>query len=211
MKGKDIIINVAIVEDDPEIRSTLALIINESEGFSCSQLFEDCESAFLGLSKSTPDVMLMDIGLPGMSGIDGVKKVKEEFPEIDVIMLSVHEDNESIFQSLCAGATGYLTKDVSPEVILLSIADVFNGGSPMSSSIARKVVSSFKTMQDPDLTPRETEILQRLCKGENYKTIAESVYLSGHTVRSHIKNIYKKLHAHSRAEAVSTAIKNNLV
>jgi DNA-binding NarL/FixJ family response regulator len=208
---RHIIIQVAIVEDDPEIRSTLGLIINGSEGFSCRQVYQDCMSALNDLGNDPPDVLLMDIGLPGMSGIEGVKLLKAKFPAMDIIMLTVHEDEDSIFQSLCAGADGYLTKDIEPQVILESIRSVFDGGSIMSSSIARKVVNSFQIQTNWNLSPREREILQRLCNGENYKTIAGSINLSGNTVRSHIKNIYKKLHAHSRAEAVSTAIKNKLV
>lgn len=153
----------------------------------------------------------MDIGLPDMSGIEGIRQLKNKHSGIDFIVLTIHEDADSIFQSLCAGATGYLTKDVKPQVILQSIRDVYEGGSAMSSSIARKVVSSFQVKMEWDLTERETEILRRLCDGENYKAIAEAIFVSGHTVRSHIKNIYKKLHAHSRAEAVSKALKSKLV
>ncbi len=206
------IIHVAIVEDDDEIRQTLALIINGTPGYHCKHTFIDCESANKELPNLYVNVVLMDIELPGISGIDGIKQLKPQMPNTDFIMLTIKQDDNSIFDSLCAGASGYLMKDTPPSELLRSITEVYKGGSPMSTNIARKVIQSFQISTPPSpLSGRETEILQLLCKGMNYRSIAEQLYLSAHTVKSHIKNIYKKLHVNSRAEAVSKAIKDKLI
>jgi len=206
------IIHVSIVEDDDEIRKTLALIIGGTPGFYCKHTFIDSESAIKELPGLYVNVVLMDIELPGISGIDGIKKLKPQMPDTDFIMLTVKQDDESIFDSLCAGASGYLIKDTPPSELLKSISEVYKGGSPMSTNIARKIVQSFQipTMPSP-LSERETEILKLLCDGMNYRSIAENIFLSPHTVKTHIKNIYKKLHVNSRAEAVKRAIKDNLL
>lgn len=204
-------ITVAVVEDDLEIRNMLSIIIDRSNGFICKQSYRDCESALDGISKNPLDVVLMDIHLPGMSGIDGVKILKEKLPETDFIMLTIQEDDDSVFNSLCAGATGYLLKETSPVEILNSIKEVHQGGSPMSPSIARRIISSFKPAAENPLTKRENEILEKLCEGENYKLIADSLFISGHTVRAHIKSIYRKLQVNSRGEAVNKAIKDRLI
>ncbi|MEL6698407.1 MAG: response regulator transcription factor [Bacteroidota bacterium] len=204
-------IHVSIVEDDRDIRRTLALIIDGTPGFSCARTYEDCETAIPDILDYKPDVVLMDINLPGMSGIEGVKQLKQARPELDILMLTVKVDNQSVFDSLCAGATGYLIKATPPTQLLAAIEEVYKGGSPMSMDIARKVLSSFHQPVTSPLTARETEILRRLCDGENYKTIAEALFVSGHTIRTHIKHIYAKLHVHSRAEAVRKALKNKLI
>lgn len=204
-------ISVAIVEDDNEIRDLLELLIDRSPGFSCKHVFKDCESAIEPIQKHLPDVVLMDIELPGISGIEGVRRLKECVPGTDFIMLTIREDDESIFQSLAAGATGYLLKDTPPTRLLASIREVHEGGAPMSPNIARKITSSFHSRSQSPLSERETEILEKLCQGQNYSTIADSLYISGHTVRAHIKNIYRKLHVNSRAEAVTRALKDKLV
>jgi len=206
------IIHVAIVEDDDEIRQTLALIINGTPGYFCKHTFMDAESAIKELPNLYVNVVLMDIELPGITGIEAIKKLKPNLAETDFIMLTIMQDETSIFNSLCAGASGYLLKDTPPSELLQSIKEVFNGGSPMSTNIARKVILSFqKTTHPSPLSNRETEILQLLCDGMNYRSIAEKIFLSSHTVKSHIKNIYKKLHVNSRAEAVKKAIKDNLL
>jgi len=204
-------IEVAIVEDDSEIRKMLSLIIDRSPGYSCKKNYSDCESAVESIKKNPPDVVLMDIHLPKMSGIEGVQILKESLPETDFIMLTIQEDDDSVFNSLCAGATGYLLKDTSPVDLLNAIRDVRDGGSPMSPSIARKIISTFRLNMDSPLSKRETEILEQLCDGDNYKAIADSLFISGHTVRAHIKSIYKKLQVNSRAEAVRKAIKDKLI
>ncbi len=204
-------ISVAIVEDNNEIRDLLELLIDRSPGFSCKHVFKDCESAIEPIKKHLPDVVLMDVELPGISGIEGVKRLKESVPGTDFIMLTIREDDESIFQSLAVGATGYLLKDTVPTRLLAGIKEVHEGGAPMSPSIARKITDSFHSSSQSPLSERETEILEKLCQGQNYSTIADSLYISGHTVRAHIKNIYRKLHVNSRGEAVTKALKDKLV
>lgn len=205
------IIHVAIVEDDDEIRQTLALIINGTPGFYCKHTFIDCESAIKELPNLYVNVVLMDIELPGISGIEGIKQLKPQVPNVDFIMLTIKQDDASIFESLRVGASGYLAKDTAPSDLLKAIQEVNKGGAPMSSRIAKKVVLSFQNTTKSPLSERETEILELLCKGLNYRSIAEQIFLSAHTVKSHIKNIYRKLHVHSRAEAVSKAIKDRLI
>ena len=205
------IIHVAIVEDDDEIRQTLALIIGGTPGFHCKHLFVDGESALKELPNLYVNIVLMDIELPGINGIATVKKLKPNLTEVDFLMLTVREDDASIFESLCAGASGYLMKDTPPSELLLAIQEVHKGGAPMSTNIARKVVQSFQNLTPSPLSDRETEILKLLCEGLNYRSIAEQLFLSAHTVKSHIKNIYKKLHVNSRAEAVKKALKDGLI
>ena len=204
-------IHVAIVEDDPEIRQTLALIIDGTPGYWCKHTFEDCESAVAKLPGIYVNVVLMDIELPGISGIEGVRKLKPEMPETDFVMLTIKQDDESIFQSICAGASGYLVKDTPPSELLKSIQEVHEGGSPMSANIARRVIQSFHNLQKSPLSDRETEILRLLSEGMNYRSVAGQIFLSPHTVKTHIKNIYQKLHVNSRAEAVRKAIEDRLI
>lgn len=206
----DPIIHVAIIEDDAEIRELLTLIVDGTPGFSCKLTFETAEEAIGVLPAERPDVALMDIDLPGMSGIDCVRELKAQLPDLDLIMLTIHEDEDSVFASLCAGATGYLVKETPPAELLAAIEEAYKGGAPMSSHIARRIVRSFHT-QKSSLSDRETEVLRRLVAGENYKVIAEGLFVSTNTVKAHIKNIYKKLHVHTRAEAVSKAHKDRLV
>ncbi len=203
-------IHIAIVEDDNEIRQTLNLIIDGSAGFSCKYAFPDGESALASIGNLPLDIVLMDIDLPGKSGITVTRQIKRENPELDIIMLTVQSDDGSIFESLCAGASGYLLKDTSPAELLVHIREVYNGGAPMSSSIARRIINSFRVIDNP-LSDRETEILKMLSKGLNYKEIAKEVFLSPHTVKTHIKNIYSKLHVGNRAEAIYKALKQKLI
>lgn len=204
-------ISVIVVEDDSEIREGLELLINGTPGFECLQTFEDAETSLKWLDEEIPDVVLMDIGLPGISGIEAIKKIKEKYPNLDVLVLTIHENDEYVFDALCAGATGYLTKDIPPTKILDGIQEVYEGGAPMSSQIARMVIGSFKINPAPDLTNRETEVLTELCNGSSYKMIADKLFISEETVRKHIKNIYKKLEVHSKSEAVAKAIRDRLV
>ncbi len=203
-------IHIAIVEDDPEIRQTLSLIIDGTPGFICEHTFEDAESAIKRIPESYIQVVLMDIDLPGKSGIEATRILKDKCPEVDFIMLTVQSDDDSIFESLCAGASGYLLKDTSPAQLLDHIKEVHQGGAPMSSQIARRIISSFRIINNP-LSPRETEILKMLSDGKNYKEVAELIFLSPHTVKTHIKNIYGKLHVKNRAEAIYKAIKQKLI
>lgn len=206
------IITVSIVEDDPVIREHLALVLNSSERMRCISTYADAETAKDALPGDEPDVAILDIGLPGITGIELLKNIAETMKHTDFIMLTVSEDSENVFESICHGATGYLVKETSPEMILRAIEDVKNGGSPMSSSIARMIVSSFRQpSKDVMLTEREHEVLQHLCEGGSYSTISEKLYVSGNTVRAHIKSIYKKLQVHTRAEVVKKAIRDGLV
>ena len=203
-------IHIAIVEDDNEIRQTLQLIIDGSAGFACKYAFPDGESAMASVGNIPVDIILMDIDLPGKSGIEVTRHLKSKNPELDIIMLTVQSDDDSIFESLCAGASGYLLKDTSPAELLVHIREVYDGGAPMSSTIARRIINSFRVIENP-LSERETEILRMLSKGLNYKEIAERIFLSPHTVKTHIKNIYSKLHVGNRAEAIYKAIKQKLI
>ncbi len=203
-------IHIAIVEDDNEIRQTLTLIIDGSQGFSCKYAFPDGESAMASIENLPIDVVLMDIDLPGKSGIEVTRYLKQKCPLLDFIMLTVQSDDDSIFESLCVGASGYLLKDTNPADLLIHIKEVYNGGSPMSSQVARRIINSFRIIENP-LSDRETEVLKMLSKGMNYKEVANEIFLSPHTVKTHIKNIYSKLHVNSRAEAIYKAIKQKLI
>jgi len=209
-------IRVGIVDDEPAIRESVAALVNSTEGFACRDVYESVETAMASLSFPAPDVVLMDINLGGVSGIEGVRRIKERFPATHVLMLTVFEENDKIFQSLCAGASGYLLKRSTPEKILEAVAEVHAGGAPMTASVARKVLTLFATLAPPpasasNLTPRETEILQHLVTGSSYKKIARDLFISFDTVNSHIKNIYAKLQVHSKTEAVAKALKERLV
>lgn len=204
-------ISVVIVEDDSEIRESLELLINGTPDYECLKSFEDAETALKWLNEEIPDVVLMDIGLPGISGIEAIKRIKQKYPSLDVLVLSIHENDEYVFDALCAGATGYLTKDTPPNKIMDGIKEVYEGGAPMSSQIARMVIGSFKIKPSPELTKRETEVLTDLCNGSSYKMIADNLFISEETVRKHIKNIYRKLEVHSKSEAVAKAIRDHLV
>jgi DNA-binding NarL/FixJ family response regulator len=209
-------INVGIVEDDSSIRESVSSLINTSEGFSCRQAFDSVESAMENMSEPPPDVLLMDINLGGVSGIEGVKKLKSVFPRMNILMLTVFEENDKIFQSLCAGASGYLLKRTPPQKILEAISEVHRGGAPMTPSVAKKVLNLFTTIAPPalpevHLTPRETEILHHLVSGSSYKRIGKDLFISFDTVNSHIKKIYEKLQVHSKSEAVAKALKHRLV
>ncbi len=204
-------IQVAIIEDDADIRQLMQLIIDGSPGFACRRAFHSVEEGVPGLLSEPADVVLMDIDLLQKSGIEGVRWLKREnFPGC-IIMLTVHEDDEAVFDSLCAGAVGYLVKGLPPVRLLAAIEEAYAGGSPMSASIARRVVRSFQTEKTNPLSEREQEVLKLLCDGENYRTIAGALFVSTNTVKAHIKNIYEKLQVHNRAEAVGKALKERLV
>jgi DNA-binding NarL/FixJ family response regulator len=205
-------IHVVIIEDIREIREGLQMLIDSSDGFSCSTTFASAEPALADLPGNCADVVLMDIHLPGISGIEAVKKLKSQCPDTQFIMSTIYEDDENIFESLKAGASGYLLKKTAPSKILDAITEVFNGGSPMSSQIARKVIASFQQKNSIDeveiLTPKEKEILKALAKGLRYKEIADEMKISIETVRSHARKIYEKLHVQSRTEALNKVYGN---
>lgn len=200
-------IKVSIVEDIKEIREGLQILIDGSSGFSCKETFATAEEAVKCLPLRNVDVVLVDIHLPSMNGIDCVRILKHKCPETQFIMSTIYQDDDNIFESLKAGASGYLLKKIEPVKILDAIREVYEGGSPMSAQIARKVISSFqlkKGIDDADiLTPKEKQILKELSKGLRYKEIAHDLNVSIETVRSHARNIYEKLHVQSRTEALN--------
>ena len=205
-------IQVALIEDDAEIMESLQLIINAAEGFECQYTYPTAEAALASLPTDKPDVVLTDISLPGQSGIACVEQLKPQLPETDFVMLTVHQEDEKVFEALCAGACGYLVKTTPPARILLALREAVEGGAPMSTKIARMVVASFRPLKQPSpLTGREQEVLEQLCEGKSYKSVAEALFVSQDTVRSHIKSIYKKLEVNSKSEAVLRALRDKLV
>lgn len=200
-------VHVVVIEDIKEIREGLQTLIHSSDGFSCTQTFSSAEQAIEDLPNACPDVALMDINLPGINGIEAVRKLKSQCPGTQFIMSTVYEDDENIFESLKAGASGYLLKKTAPSKILDAITEVVEGGSPMSSQIARKVIASFQkkdSIDDVDiLTPKEKEVLKALAKGLRYKEIADNLKVSMETIRSHARKIYEKLQVQSRTEALN--------
>lgn len=205
-------IHVFLVEDDPELRALMELLLNASPGFSCLASVADAEHAIARIPDLEPDLVLMDIQLPGKSGIEAVQALRMKAYEGIILMLTVQEDDRSVFDSLCAGANGYLLKDTPPAQLLSLITEAAKGGAPMSPAIARKVIRSFQVPKVAStLSDREMEVLSLLCDGETYRSIAEKLFVSSNTIKAHIKNIYEKLHVHSRAEAVKKALKEGWV
>ncbi len=212
------VINVAIVEDNKTIREGLSALINGTEGFKCVGSYSNCESFLKDLESTNIDVVLMDIGLPGMNGIEGVKRAKQINPDVSILMLTIYEESEIVYDALCAGAYGYLVKKTPPLRLIDAIMEVYEGGSPMSSRIARQVISSFQNSKNGshvdsqyNLSNREREVLNHLADGSNYQEIANELFISVDTVRHHIRNIYKKLQVHSQSEAVAKAIRKKLI
>lgn len=205
-------IKVAIVEDNETLRHSLTRMLNQSESMQCVSATANLLNIVSELRKTSPDIVLMDIGLPNISGIEGVRIVKENFPDIQVLMFTVFDDDEKIFEAIKAGASGYLLKKSSPHEIIEAVYSLYQGGAPMSASIARRVVESFRDQtsqakDDYQLTTRESEILHALVDGLSYKKIAEKFFISVSTVRTHIQHIYEKLHVNSKAQAVAKALK----
>ncbi|MBI2427485.1 MAG: response regulator transcription factor [Ignavibacteriales bacterium] len=204
-------IRVSIVEDDEQLRSGMIVLLEGTHGFRCISAYEDGETAIKDIPQKTPDIVLMDINLPGISGIECVRRLKSKLPDMQFLMLTVYEDNNKIFQALQAGASGYLLKMSQPDELIKAIREVSNGGAPMSPQIARKVVHSFHTAGDEQLeTPlsaREEDILYSLASGNTYKEIASELDISVDTVHNHLKKVYSKLHVRSRTEAVVKYLK----
>jgi DNA-binding NarL/FixJ family response regulator len=201
-------INVSIVEDSDKFRETLARVLNRAEGFRCISHYPNAEDALKALPNDKPEVVLMDINLPGMNGVECVRQLKQLIPTIQVMMLTVYEDTENIFNALAAGATGYMLKRTSRDELLEAIKEVHRGGSPMTTHIARKVVLSFQraapaASPTENLSPREQEVLDCLAKGFLYKEIAEKLEISYETVHTYIRRIYEKLQVRTRTEAVA--------
>jgi DNA-binding NarL/FixJ family response regulator len=209
-------LSVSIVEDDRATREGLALLIEGTPGFRVLEKHGSMEDAIVGIPKAPPDVLLCDIELPGMSGIDGVRRLKSLAPSVQILMLTVFADNDHVFEAICAGASGYLLKGTPPARLLAAIRELQGGGAPMSPEIARKVVTLLGRVAPPPreehrLSAREVEILKLLSDGHSYKTAASELEISIDTVRFHIRNIYEKLHVHSKSEAVIRALRTGIV
>jgi DNA-binding NarL/FixJ family response regulator len=209
-------ITVAVVEDNTDLREGLTQLIQGTPGYSCVGSFSSCDQLLSHLGSLKPNVVLMDIGLPGMSGIEGVQRVKASQPGTEVLMLTVFEDEKKIFDSICAGASGYLLKKTQPARILEAIQEIHEGGAPMTAKIARKVLAAFQNAApsippDVQLSERERDVLSGLVKGMSYKMIADDCSISLDTVRAHIRHIYEKLHVNSKVQAVTLAMKHKLV
>ena len=212
-------IKVAIIEDQRTIREGLAALIDGTDGFRCTGSYGSMEEALTKIGSNTedaPDVALVDIGLPGMSGIEGIGLLRARFPIMPVLMLTVYKDDDRIFKAICAGARGYLLKKTPPARLLESLREVVGGGAPMSPEVARRVLELFQQFHPPDqvdyhLTPHELRLLKLLVEGHNYKTAAKEVGTTVHAVSFHMKNIYEKLEVHSKSEAVAKALRDHIV
>jgi DNA-binding NarL/FixJ family response regulator len=209
-------IRVAIIEDHREFRDYLTALISGTESFECLGSFRSVEEALPRIGARVPDVILIDIGLPGMNGIEGIRLLKERHPEVLFLTLTVHDDDERIFDSLCAGASGYLLKKTRPAQLIESVKEATQGGAPMSPEVARRVVRLFREIRPPDrsdydLTPHETRILKLLVEGHNYKTAATKLGVAPTTINFHLQKIYQKLQVHSKTEAVAKALRNRLI
>jgi DNA-binding NarL/FixJ family response regulator len=210
-------IRVVIFEDNANLRQGLFALIEGTEGLQCTGAFGNCDKLIKNITDTKPDVVLMDIEMPGMNGIEAVKTLKPLFPGVKVLMETIFEDDEKVFHSICNGAEGYILKSTPPSQILDAIREVYEGGAPMTPSIASKVLAMFKAgtsfskNESFNLTDRETEVLKFLVDGMSYKRITEKCFISIDTVSSHVKNIYKKLQVHSKSEAVAKAIKGKII
>jgi DNA-binding NarL/FixJ family response regulator len=209
-------IRVVLIEDDPTTREGLGALINGTAGYSCVGLFRSMEEALRRVDLNLPDVILLDIHLPGMPGSEGVRILKERYPSVQVLMLTVYDEEDIVFESICNGACGYLLKKTPPVKLLEAIRDAYEGGSPMTPEIARKVVMLFQKTGAPEkiehtLTPQEIRLLGFLAKGYSYQMVADRLGISINTVRSYIISIYDKLHVHSKAEAVRKALKSGII
>jgi DNA-binding NarL/FixJ family response regulator len=205
-----------IVEDRHETREGLAALIDGTEGYRCVGRFRSMEDALEGMHPPPPDVILMDIGLPGMSGIEGVRLLTSRHPSLSILMLTVYDDDERIFDAMCAGACGYLLKKTPPVRLLEGLKEVVGGGAPMSPEVARRVVALFRGVRPPAhaeyaLTPHEIRLLKLLTDGHNYKTAAAELGITVHTVSFHLRQVYAKLQVHSKTEAVAKALRHGLL
>ncbi len=210
-------IEIILIEDNKLFRETLHSFLVHNDSFTCENTFSSCEDAIAEIEKYnlSPDVILLDIGLPGISGIEGIQPLKELVPNVKIIMLTIQDDDDSVFKAICNGASGYLLKDSPSEKIIESINDVLNGGAPMNSSISLKVLQMFREFvpekKDYNLTEREFSILTLLADGLSKKQISDKLFISYHTVDSHFRKIYEKLQVHSSSGAVAKAFKENLI
>jgi DNA-binding NarL/FixJ family response regulator len=209
-------VRVVIIEDLREVREGLAMLINGTPGFRCANSFRTMEDALAGLAASDARVILTDLGLPGMSGIDGIRMLRDRFPAVPVLALTVYDDDDNVFNAICAGASGYLLKNTAPGRLLESLQDVADGGAPMSPEVARRVLALFRQFRPPErapsaLTPHELTLLKLMVEGHHYKTAASEMGISINTVSFHLRHIYEKLQVHSKTEAVANALRDRIV
>jgi DNA-binding NarL/FixJ family response regulator len=216
IEASAVIMKVVVIEDLREVREGLTALINGTQGFKCIGSYYSMEMALPRLGDDKPDVILTDIGLPGMSGIEGTAIMRKQFPDVPILALTIYDNDRHVFDALCAGATGYLLKNTAPARLLESIKEAADGGSPMSPEVARRVVKLFREFRPPEhasyhLTAQETELLKLLIEGHHKKTAAREMGISTNTISFHLKNIYLKLQVHSKTEAVSKALRERLV
>jgi len=209
-------IKVAIIEDHREFREYLTALIGGTEGFRCTGSYGSVEMALSRIGGALPDIVLTDIGLPGMSGIEGIRILKERYPQLLLLVQTIHEDDDRVFEALCAGASGYILKKTQPSRLIEGLRDAARGGAPMSPEIASRVIRLFKQIRPPErvdyqLTPHETRLLKLLVEGHNYKTAAAELGVTTSTINFHLQKIYEKLQVHSKTEAVAKALRNRLI
>ena len=207
---------MAIVDDDAKVRHGLAALIDSTDDLHCTGTFGSVEESLGLLDRDIPEVVLMDIGLPGMSGIEGVSVLKRQYPSLHVLILTVYGDDRRIFNGLCAGACGYMLKTTAPEILLESIRQAVGGGGPMSPEVARRVIELFRQTPPPErtdyhITPHEARVLKLLSAGHNYESAASELGISVNTLRFYVKSIYEKLHVHSKSEAVAKALRSGII
>jgi DNA-binding NarL/FixJ family response regulator len=210
------VIRTAIIEDQRQIREGLATLINRTNGYRCTGTFRTMEEALEGIDREVPDIALCDLGLPGMGGIEGIRILKDRYPELALLVLTIYDDDDRIFDALCAGACGYLLKRTSSAKLLESLREAATGGAPMSPEVAKRVIKLFRDIRPPEratyeLTPHETRLLKLLVEGHNYTTAAEELGVSYNTVKFHMRHVYGKLQVHSKSEAVAKALKDRLI
>ena len=209
-------LRVMIIEDVKDVREGLSVLINGTAGYRCTATYRTMEDALAGIRAGQAEVILTDIGLPGMSGIEGIRRLRERLPDVPILALTVHDSDDQIFRAVCAGASGYLLKNTPPARLLESLKEAAAGGAPMSPEVARRILRLFRDVQPPDhasyrLTPQEHELLKLLVDGHHKKTAADALGISVNTVSFHLKHIYEKLQVHSKTEAVAKALRERLV